>query len=145
MVISFFVSLAILASGLAFIGPVAHGNINPETANILFVLLRVSVMFGFSFIAVRRYRKNTYHALSYTGLLIFIDHVVVHGLWLTWEFRQNPGNWEGLDLTTILYNNAFAYIMFLAPIMVVSFLGASAGLYLNHRQELKLKRTGSAA
>lgn len=143
MVFTFFISLAVLASGLAFVGPVAQGTFSPETANVIFVLLRIAVMLAFSFIAVRRFQKNTYHALSFTGLLIFVDHIGVHSLWLAWQFRQNPGNWQGLDLMTILYNNAFAYIVFLPAIMMISFLGASAGSYFNHRQQLKLKRTGS--
>jgi hypothetical protein len=44
MVISFLVSLAVLASGLAFVGPVAHGSMTPEMANILYIVLRVVVM-----------------------------------------------------------------------------------------------------
>jgi hypothetical protein len=141
MVISFFVSLAVLASGLAFVGPVAQGSMSPELANALYVALRVLVMLAFSFIAVRRFHKNMYHALSFTGLLIFIDHVGVRSLWLAWQYRQNPASWEGAGLFAVLYNNAFAYIVFLPAIMMVSFVGASIGLYLNQKQ---LKRSGAA-
>jgi hypothetical protein len=140
MVISFFVSLAVLASGLAFVSPAAQSYVSPQLANLIFVLLRILVMLAFSFIAVRRFHKNIYHALSFTGLLIFVDHIGVHSLWLTWQYRQNPASWDNAGVMTVLYNNAFAYIVFLPAIMMVSFLGASIGLYLNQKQ---LKRSGA--
>ena len=142
MVISFLVSLVVLASGLAFVGPVAHGSMSPEVANIAYIVLRVVVMLVFSFIAVRRFHKNTYHALSFTGLLVFFDQVGVHSLWFAWQFRQNPADWQGMDLITVLYNSAFSYVVFLPVVMLISFLGASLGVYLNQRQ---VKRSGAAA
>jgi hypothetical protein len=139
MVASFFVSLACLAVGLFWAGPHLETSSSLAAANTFYILLRVLIIGFFSFLCVWRYNRNTYHALSYTGLLIFMDQVGLKSIWFLTQFKTHPADWptSGPDAVTpwvVLFNNAFAYIVFLPLVLLIAFLGSALGMYLKHRR-----------
>jgi hypothetical protein len=140
MTISFFVALGALAAGLFGIGPLLQNSSGSGAANAFYILLRVLVILGFSFVAVRRYQKNAYQALSLAGLLIFVDQVLLRSIWFVLQFKYNPGEWEGVDLKTAIFNSAFSYLVFLPVVLLLAFIGVSVGTYLN----LKRSKSGES-
>ena len=122
--LSFITSLAVLELGLFVFGPLLQNSFGPGPANIFYILLRVVTILVFSYLTVRKHGRDFYGALSFTGLLIFIDQVGFKSLWLWLEIRKNPAAWEGVDLKTALYNSAFSYVVSLPVILLLAFVGA---------------------
>lgn len=113
MIVPFLISLGLLAGGLFWVGPHLQNSAGVDAANVFYILLRVLIIAFFSFLAVWKYEKNTYHALSFTGLLVFVDQVGLKSIYFLTQFRAHPTDWEGVTLSAVLFNNAFSYIVFL--------------------------------
>jgi hypothetical protein len=134
MLVTFLISLGCLATGLFWAGPHLEASANPEAANTFYILLRVLIIAFFSFLAVWRYNKNTYHALSFTGLLIFVDQVGLRSIWFLTQFKTHPTDWQDVTLSTVLFNSAFSYIVFLPVVLLIAFLGSALGMYLKQKR-----------
>ncbi len=134
MVVTFLISLGCLAGGLFSVGPYLQNSVSPEAANTFYIVLRVLIIGLFSFLSVWKYKKNTYHALSFTGLLIFADQVVLKSIYFLTQFKTHPADWEGVTLSAVLFNNAFSYVVFLPLILLIAFLGSALGMYLKQKR-----------
>jgi hypothetical protein len=139
MVVTFILSLGCLAGGLFSVGPYLQNSVSPEVANTFYILLRVLVIALFSFLAVYKYEKNTYHALSFTGLLIFADQVGLKSIFFLTQFKMHPADWpqtgpDAVTLSAVLFNNAFSYVVFLPLILLIAFLGSALGMYLKQKR-----------
>lgn len=134
MIVPFLISLGLLASGLFWVGPHLQNSAGQDTANIFYIALRVAVIAIFSFLAVWKYEKNTYHAMSFTGLLVFTDQVGLKSIYFLTQFKTHPADWEGVTLSAVLFNSAFSYIVFLPLILLIAFLGSALGTYLKSKR-----------
>jgi hypothetical protein len=139
MLVSFLVALGFLTGGLLWMGPHLMNATHPEAGQLIYVILRVVVMFGFAMTVVWRHKRSIYHALSYTGFLIFVDQVILKNIWFIIEFRRHPDAWKDMSLAVVLYSNSFSYIVFLPLILLIAFLGAMAGTALNKRAAERAK------
>lgn len=128
MVLTFFVALAILETGLFLVSPVLQNHLSPVWANAFYVLLRVGTIIGFSYLCIRRHKKDIYGALSMTGLLLFVDQVGFKSLWLLQQIGKHPAEWQGIDTKSAIYNSAFSYVVSLPVILILAFLGALLAL-----------------
>jgi hypothetical protein len=137
MLISFTVALGFLAGGLFWVGPHLQASVSEGAANIFYIALRVLVIAIFSFVAVRRYGKNTYHALSFAGLLIFLDQVGLRSIWFAIQFHNHPADWKDVTLGAVLFNSAFSYIVFLPLVIMIAFAGAAAAQLIGRKAQPK--------
>ena len=122
--ITFLAAIAILEVGLFVIGPVLLKSSSPNAADAFYVIVRVATIVTFSFLCVRRYKKEMYGALSLTGLLIFIDQVIFKSIWIVLAMKKDPAAWEGVDTRAALFNSAFSYVVSLPVILLLAFVGA---------------------
>jgi hypothetical protein len=134
MLVTFLISLGCLAGGLFSVGPYLQNSVSPAAANTFYIVLRVLIIGLFSFLAVWKYKKNTYHALSFTGLLVFADQVGLKSIYFLTQFKTHPADWEGVTLSAVLFNNAFSYVVFLPLILLIGFLGSALGMYLKQKR-----------
>jgi hypothetical protein len=138
MITPFLISIGLLAGGLFWIGPHLQSSVSLDAANGFYIVLRVLIIAVFSFLAVWRYEKNTYHALSFTGLLVFVDQVGLKSIYFLTQFKSHPADWpqtgpDAVTLGAVLFNSAFSYIVFLPLVLLIAFLGSSLGMFLKHK------------
>lgn len=133
MILTFLSALGILELGLFVIGPALQNSMGPGAANLVYILMRVIAIAGMSFFAMHHFRGNLFKSLSLTGFLMFLDQVLFKSLWLSFEFKNNPKAWEGVELSSAIYNSAFSYIVSLPIILLIGFLGAMIAMRKNSK------------
>src|ERR1700741_4182480 len=98
--LTFLIATAILEVGLFVIGPALQSSVSANAADAFYVVLRLVTIVSFSFLCIRRYKRDSSGALSLTGLLIFIDQVIFKSLWIWLSMKKDPAVWQGVDAKT---------------------------------------------
>jgi hypothetical protein len=115
-------ALAILAVTLFGTSLWVEPNAGPPLANLIYVLVRVSVLFGLGYTLSSAHQRSAFSTLSITSLVIFVDQVPMKSWLFLHEQQLDPSNPANLTAPALVVGFIIAYALSL-PIVFAFTLG----------------------
>lgn len=122
-------AVVLFALNLFVLGPWMTQAVSAGAANITYLVIRLLVFIGLGFGLCRWGARNRFQTMSTVMLVAFLDQVLMKGLLLLRDARQNPAAWEGVTEGAIFYGVSTGFLFFAPFVLILTFLGYELARY----------------